>query len=163
MLKYLLYYPIGQLSGFLFPLDRRQVPSFYHVNLSFRTFSYLPGDLLSIKELAARLEATVMKMSKKILAIKESRDPENPRCFIDMYLTKMEEEQKQNPNTTFTGKWCHGFRHYVSVAVLISKDIRLFVLFGNRLDTATDPRFSRVGTNHKGGDGDLISLHTRSV
>ena len=41
---------------------------------------------------------------RRILAIKESRDRENPRCFIDMYLTKMEEEQKENPSTTFTGE-----------------------------------------------------------
>ena len=44
--------------------------------------------------------AEFQKMSD---AHKESHDADNPRDFIDSYITRMNEE-KNNPNTTFTGR-----------------------------------------------------------
>ena len=40
---------------------------------------------------------------KMIEAHKQSHDPENPRDLIDSYLTRMKEERKIIPDTTFTG------------------------------------------------------------
>ena len=43
-----------------------------------------------------------------IQAHRESCDPENPRDYIDTYITRMDEERKVNPNSTFSGKTIGG-------------------------------------------------------
>ena len=73
-------------------------------NPDFNTFCRnLPGDLFSIKRLIYIKEYYLKEFRKKVEKHRKSHDPDNPRDFIDTYITKMNEEQKVNPNSTFSG------------------------------------------------------------
>ena len=63
----------------------------------------MPGDPFSIKKLVRIKNFHQAEFRRKIRVHKESHDPENPRDLIDIYITQMNEEQKQNPNSTFSG------------------------------------------------------------
>ena len=69
------------------------------------TYRYLPGDMFSIKKLIKMTEHHNREYQEQIDAHKESHDPQNPRSLIDTYITRMNKEQKVNPNTNFSGKW----------------------------------------------------------
>ena len=69
----------------------------------FLTCRYLLGDPFSIKKLLRVKEFHAVEFRRKIQAHKESNDPENPRDLIDTYITRMNEERKLNPNSTFSG------------------------------------------------------------
>ena len=91
---------------------------------------YLPGDPFSIKKVLQFKHLNDIKFQKVVEAQKESHDPENPRDYIDAYITRMNEERKVNPDSTFSGEdylRMLGYLHLIPLEVLL-KIHRLFYL-----------------------------------
>ncbi|XP_064600805.1 cytochrome P450 2J6-like [Liolophura sinensis] len=62
---------------------------------------YLPGDFFNFKKVMNNVEVLESFTSDQIQHHKDTFNPDEPRDFIDAYLSEMYKAQEKNPHTTF--------------------------------------------------------------
>ena len=77
---------------------------------------YLPGDMFSLCVLQEDRAHNTTVFLNIVQRHHEMLDPENPRDFIDVYLLRMMEDQKLNPDSsTFS---CKNYRSFFFLMIV---------------------------------------------
>ena len=67
-------------------------------------YRYLPGDPLYFKRILDDVDVNTRNFQQKINDHRQTYDPDNPRDYIDIYLTQMDQQEKDHTTSTFSGK-----------------------------------------------------------